>query len=81
MNDLDPLSILAASGAAEAPVMEPALGGMALAIAGRVLFLLLNAFFVAGEFARMKVRESQLHAGEGATARMRKKLLLARKAV
>lgn len=65
MNDPDPLSILAAFGAAEAPDAVPALGGITLAIAGFILFLLLNAFFVAAEFALMKVRESQLHAGDG----------------
>lgn len=81
MSDPDPLSILAASGAAEVPVIEPALGGIALAMAGLVLFLLLNAFFVASEFALMKVRESQLHAEESATARTRRKLVLAKKAV
>lgn len=81
MNDLDPLSILAASGAAEAPVLEPALGGMTLAIAGLVLLLLLNAFFVASEFALMKVRGSQLQAGEDVPARTKRKMALARKAV
>ncbi|QWP37215.1 hypothetical protein J5W72_03170 [Akkermansia muciniphila] len=45
MNDPDPLSILAAFGAAEAPGAGPALGGMMLAVAGFILFLLLNAFF------------------------------------
>ena len=80
MNDPDPLSILAAFGAAEAPGAGPALGGMMLAVAGFILFLLLNAFFAAGEFALMKVRESQLHAGEGVPARTRKKLARARKA-
>ena len=53
MNDPDPLSILAAFGAAEAPGAGPALGGMMLAVAGFILFLLLNAFFAAGEFALM----------------------------
>lgn len=81
MNDPDPLSILAAFGAAEAPGAVPALGGMTLAIAGFILFLLLNAFFVAAEFALMKVRESQLHAGDGVPARTRRKLARARKAV
>ena len=80
MNDPDPLSILAAFGAAEAPGAGPALGGMMLAVAGFILFLLLNAFFAAGEVALMKVRESQLHAGEGVPARTRKKLARARKA-
>ena len=56
MNDPDPLSILAAFGAAEAPGAGPALGGMMLAVAGFILFLLLNAFFAAGEFALMKAR-------------------------
>ena len=79
MNDPDPLSILAAFGAAEAPDAVPALGGMTLAIAGLILFLLLNAFFVASEFALMKVRESQLQAGEGVPARTRRRLALARK--
>ena len=80
MNDPDPLSILAAFGAAEAPGSGPALDGIMLAVAGFVLFLLLNAFFAASEFALMKVRESQLHAGEGVPARTRKKLARARKA-
>ena len=81
MNDLDPLSILAAVGAAEAPDAVPALGGMTLAIAGFILFLLLNAFFVASEFALMKVRASQLHPGEGVPLRIKRKMALARKAV
>ena len=49
---------------------------MTLAMAGFILFLLLNAFFVAAEFALMKVRESQLHAGDGVPARTRRKLAL-----
>ena len=42
MNDPDPLSILAAFGAAEAPGAGPALGGMMLAVAGCGLTSLLG---------------------------------------
>lgn len=81
MNDLDPLSILAASGAAEVPGADPALGGTALVIAGLILFLLLNAFFVASEFALMKVRASQLFTGDEVPERSKRKLMLAQRAV
>lgn len=81
MNDLDPLSILAAAGAAEAQAMPPALEGMALVATGLILCLLLNAFFVAGEFALMKTRESQLTAEEGSSDRLRARKDLARNAV
>lgn len=74
MIDLDPLSILAATGAAEVPYDYPALGEILLVVAGVIFFLLLNAFFVASEFSIVKVRESQLHAQEPGSERMRKKL-------
>ena len=47
MNDPDPLSILAAFGAAEAPGAGPALGGMMLAVAGFILFVV-ECVFAAG---------------------------------
>ena len=45
MNDPDPLSILAAFGAAEAPGAGPALGGMMLAVAGFILFFVVECVF------------------------------------
>jgi len=58
MNFLPDLFVLAS--AAE-PTRELPSGGMALLyLAGIVFFLLLNAFFVAAEFAIVKVRPSQL---------------------
>ena len=44
------------------PTEFPSLGKALLYIAGIVFFLLLNAFFVASEFAIVKVRPSQLEA-------------------
>lgn len=40
----------------------PTLGGALLYIAGILFFLALNAFFVASEFAIVKVRPSQIEA-------------------
>ncbi len=75
MTDLDPLSILAATGAAESPHSYPGLGEIALVLTGIVFFLMLNAFFVASEFSIVKVRESQLQADEtDASRRMKRKL-------
>lgn len=79
MKDPDPLSILAAVGAAEAPDSVPVLGWMLLAIAGILVFLLLNAFFAASEHALMKVRESQLHPEKDTSGLIRRKLARARK--
>ena len=61
MNFLPDLLFLAEAGSEKAHV--PLTGGMiALYIVGIVFFLLLNAFFVASEFAIVKVRPSQLEA-------------------
>jgi len=46
----------------------PSLLESLLYLAGIVFFLLLNAFFVASEFAIVKVRPSQIAAGEGEAA-------------
>lgn len=75
--DLDPLSILADSGSALVAGSYPGLGEILLVVAGIIFFLLLNAFFVASEFAIVKVRESQLHT-ESANARRIKRLNSAR---
>ena len=57
------LTSLLASGAAPDPPREMISAGKALLyLAGIVFFLLLNAFFVASEFAIVKVRPSQLDA-------------------
>lgn len=67
MTDIDPLSILAVLGTAadaELPSRYPGLGEILVVVAGILFFLLLNAFFVASEFAIVKVRESQLHTDE-----------------
>jgi len=59
MNFLPEILFLAAAGSEKAD--EPLTGGMiALYIVGIVFFLLLNAFFVASEFAIVKVRPSQI---------------------
>lgn len=81
MIDLDPLSILAASGAAEIPSSFPELGEILLVVAGIIFFLGLNAFFVASEFAIVKVRASQLYADEDMTAKRRHKIGIAQKVV
>lgn len=81
MTDPDPLSILAASGAAEIPSSFPGLGEILLVLAGIVFFLALNAFFVASEFAIVKVRESQLHSDDEGTTKRRRKLGVARQVV
>ncbi len=81
MNDTDPLSILAAYGAAKAPVFESTPGSVIGAIAAVILFVLLNSLFVAGLFALLKVRESRLNEEEGGSAKARRKHALARKAV
>lgn len=60
MIDSDPLSILAAFGAAADPYIFPSIGETILVAGGIVFFLFLNAFFVASEFASVKVRRSQL---------------------
>lgn len=81
MIDLDPLSILAASGAAEIPSSFPELSEILLVVAGIIFFLGLNAFFVASEFAIVKVRESQLHADDEGSVKRRRKLGVARQVV
>lgn len=53
---------LLASVAPTLPAEFPSLGKSLLYLAGIVFFLLLNAFFVASEFAIVKVRPSQLEA-------------------
>ncbi len=53
---------LLASVSSGAPTEFPSLGKSLLYLAGIVFFLLLNAFFVASEFAIVKVRPSQLEA-------------------
>jgi CBS domain containing-hemolysin-like protein len=53
---------LLASVSSAPPAEFPSLGKSLLYIAGIVFFLLLNAFFVASEFAIVKVRPSQLEA-------------------
>ncbi len=52
--------ILAAAGGHEISNQFPSLGRSLLYVLGIVFFLLLNAFFVASEFAIVKVRPSQL---------------------
>lgn len=58
MNDLCTFPLLAASAAASHDF--PSAGEAIFYLAGIVFFLLLNAFFVASEFAIVKVRPSQL---------------------
>lgn len=60
-----------ANAAAEAPTELLTLGETLLYLMGIVFFLLLNAFFVASEFAIVKVRPSQLEAeGKAKPAKM-----------
>lgn len=80
MTDIDPLSILAASWAADIPASYPGWTEILLVLAGIIFFLLLNAFFVASEFAIVKVRESQLHTDELGQKRARR-LVVARSIV
>ena len=61
MNVLPDLLILASSGAEPSSEL-PGLGVCLLYLLGIAFFLLLNAFFVASEFAIVKVRHSQLEA-------------------
>lgn len=77
--DLDPLSTLAAQGVAMPSF--PGAGEIILFVAGIVFFLFLNAFFVANEFASVRVRESQLHDEEGDSPRLRRKRARAREIV
>ncbi len=81
MTDIDPLSILAAAGAAEIPDSFPGLGEILLVLAGIVFFLMLNAFFVASEFSIVKVRESQLQSDDAESKQKRHKLDMALSAV
>ncbi|MFD0892401.1 HlyC/CorC family transporter [Luteolibacter ambystomatis] len=57
------ITLLAVEGGHEAPHELPSLGVCLLYLLGIVFFLLLNAFFVASEFAIVKVRPSQLETG------------------
>jgi CBS domain containing-hemolysin-like protein len=57
------------------PTEFPTLGKSLLYVAGIVFFLLLNAFFVASEFAIVKVRASQLEAeGKASPAKIKNAL-------
>ncbi|MFT3991623.1 MAG: hemolysin family protein [Luteolibacter sp.] len=60
MTDLFVLPSLLASLSPDLPTEFPSGGKAALYILGIVFFLLLNAFFVAAEFAIVKVRQSQI---------------------
>ncbi len=60
MNAFEFIPILADLGGAAEPKGFPSLGKTFLYLAGIVFFLLLNAFFVASEFAIVKVRPSQI---------------------
>lgn len=63
MNPIVELSVLAAAGG-ELSHELPSLGKCLLYLSGILFFLLLNAFFVASEFAIVKVRPSQLETAE-----------------
>ena len=76
--DTDPLSILATTGVAtEIPSSYPGIGEILLVVLGIAFFLMLNAFFVASEFAIVKVRESQLQSDELPHGTSRKKVKVA----
>lgn len=77
--DLDPLSTLAAQGAAMPSF--PGAGEIILFVVGIVFFLFLNAFFVANEFSSVRIRESQLHDEENDSPRLRRKRARAREIV
>ncbi len=79
MNDIDPLSILAAFGAAEAPAAESATGGMMIAVAALIAVVWLNSLFVACQFALMKARESRFAPEEDVSRKQRRKMVLAKK--
>jgi len=64
-----PLLILASTGGHELSREFPSLGASLLYLVGIAFFLLLNAFFVASEFAIVKVRPSQLEASAKETGR------------
>ena len=64
-----PLLILASTGSHELSREFPSLGVSLLYLVGIAFFLLLNAFFVASEFAIVKVRPSQLEATAKETGR------------
>lgn len=59
MMSIEPLLVLASTAGA-VPAEYPTLSEAAWYLAGIIFFLLLNAFFVASEFAIVKVRPSQL---------------------
>lgn len=81
MIDIDPLSILAVFGTASAPHEFPSLGETLLVAMGIIFFLLLNAFFVASEFASVKVRRSQLMVEEMQNPSSKKKIQAAQTVV
>lgn len=81
MTDIDPLSILAVFGTAPAPHEFPSLGETLLVAMGIIFFLLLNAFFVASEFASVKVRRSQLMVEEMQNPSSKKKIQAAQTVV
>lgn len=81
MTDIDPLSILADSGAALSKYELPSLNETLLVSAGVIFFLLLNAFFVASEFASVKVRRSQLMVDAAQNKSQRKKVKAAQDVV
>ena len=63
MSTFDTFWTLLATVQAEAPTEYPSPSEIVLYLAGITFFLLLNAFFVASEFAIVKVRPSQIEAG------------------
>lgn len=81
MTDLDPLSILADFGAALDLSNLPSIGETLLVTFGIIFFLLLNAFFVASEFASVKVRRSQLMVEEVQNKSRRRKVRAAQNVV
>lgn len=81
MTDIDPLSILAAFGAAAVSHDYPSIGETILVAFGIIFFLLLNAFFVASEFASVKVRRSQLMVEEAQNPTNKKRIEAAQSVV
>ncbi len=81
MTDIDPLSTHAVSGTAFVAGDFPSLGETFLVAGGVVFFLLLNAFFVASEFASVRVRRSQLMVEDAQTPGQTKKIRAAQNVV
>lgn len=74
--DFDPLSTQAVLGTAD-PIQlleYPGIGEILLVVIAVIFFLFLNAFFVASEFAIVKVRASQLHVDEDSSPSRRRKI-------